>query len=59
MKARNMRAAKEVERRPVPPLLTLIVDWPIIASPPIDWNMAETRLATPCARRVAIHRISG
>ena len=37
----------KVDRRPRPPDVTLITDWPIIAQPPMPPKKAATTLAAP------------
>mmetsp|Transcript_15216 Transcript_15216/g.49945 ORF Transcript_15216/g.49945 Transcript_15216/m.49945 type:complete len:213 (-) Transcript_15216:816-1454(-) len=56
MKSRNMMEANVVLKRPTPPLLTLMVDCPIMASPPMDWNIADIRLEAPCAMHSCVQR---
>ena len=43
----KLSAAATAEIRVRPPLSTLIIDWPIVAQPPIPPNTAATRFARP------------
>ena len=49
MKSSRNTAAAIPATRVRPPDLTLIIDWPIIAQPPMPPKKPVTVLATPCA----------
>ena len=49
MKMSIITPAVAPERRPRAPFMMLMVDWPIIASPPIAPKTPETAFARPCA----------
>ena len=49
MKPSKAMAATMPERRPRPPALTLMMDWPIMAQPPMPPKRPLRILAEPCA----------